>query len=152
MYKNLIKYILIFIVCQTITYYVAGMFARFVLGASQFYPPSLQAIRYLRDPNDPAVQGWVLPAQILRGFLFALVLFPFRSRLAELGPWLGGLAVMSLILVMGYIAASGGMIEHFLFFRVEDYPPYICTDYFYRNPDAGLIIGNDGHVARPTLY
>jgi hypothetical protein len=65
---------------------------------------------------------WVLPAQILRSFLFATALFPFYRRIAELKPWVGGLALMSLILVMGYIAASGGIIEHFVFFNSQDYP------------------------------
>jgi hypothetical protein len=120
--KSFLKFALIVIVAQVITYYIAGIIAQLALGASEFYPPSPNAISYLRDPHDPSLQLWILPAQALRGFLFAMVLFPFRRRILELGTWSGGLAIMCIIFLAGYVAASGGMVEHFVYFKAADYP------------------------------
>jgi hypothetical protein len=116
------KFLLIVIASQVITYYIAGILAQTVLGAGAFYPPSPNAISYLKDPHDPALQLLILPAQALRGLLFGLILLPFLARLMELGTWRGGLLVGGIIFVAGFVAASGGMIEHFVYFKPEDYP------------------------------
>ena len=120
MFKSMLKFVLIVIVAHIVSYFIAGVIAQQVLGASAFYPPSPQAISYLRDPHDPAMQLAIWPAQILRGLLFALVLFPFRGRLVEMGTWAGGLLFGAIIFVVGFVAASGGMIEHFVYFT--EYP------------------------------
>lgn len=122
MFKSFLKFALIMMVAQAITYYFAGIIAQNVLGAHDFYPPSATAITYLKDPRDPGVQLWILPAQLLRGLLFALVLFPFRKQILESGIWRGGLLIAGFIFIAGYVAASGGMVEHFVFFKAEDYP------------------------------
>ena len=75
--KSFLKFAVIVIVSQVITYYIAGIIAQLALGANEFYPPSPNAISYLRDPHDPSLQLWILPAQALRRLLFAVVLFPF---------------------------------------------------------------------------
>jgi hypothetical protein len=122
MLKIFIKFCLVVISVHIITYYIAGFIGRYVLGSSEFYPPSPNAISYLRDPQNAMLLLWALLANILRGLLFAAVLFPFRKRLLELGVWYGGLAITALVFVMGYVAASGGMIEHFVYFKAADYP------------------------------
>jgi hypothetical protein len=122
MFKSFLKFAAIVVVAQVITYYFAGIIAQFVLGANQFYPPSPTAISYLRDPHDPSLQVWIAPAQALRGLLFALILFPLKERILQLGVLRGGLIVMGFVFVAGYVAASGGMIEHFVYFKAEDYP------------------------------
>jgi len=122
MFKSFVKFTGIVVVAQLVTYFVAGVIAQNVLGANEFYPPSANAISYLRDPHDLTLVAWIFPVQALRGLLFALVLWPFRQRIMELGTWLGGLAIASVIFVAGYVSASGGMIEHFLYFRAADYP------------------------------
>lgn len=122
MFKSFLKFALIVIVMQVITYYFAGIIAQVFLGASQYYPPSPNAISYLRNPHDPGLQLWILPAQALRGLLFALVLFPFRKHILELGILRGGLLIAGFVFIAGYVAASGGMIEHFVYFKPEDYP------------------------------
>ncbi len=118
--KSLIKFSLFVIIAHILTYYFAGIIAQQVLGAAEFYPPSPDAISYLKDPHDFGLQLWLLPAQVLRGLLFAVVLFPFRNRILELGTWYGGLAVADIIFIVGFVAASGGMIEHLLYFN--EYP------------------------------
>jgi hypothetical protein len=121
MLKTLIKFALVVIASQIVTYFIAGVVAQTTLGANEFYPPSPNAIGYLKDPHTIPLAS-ILGAQALRGLLFALVLYPFRLRILDLGTWTGGFAVSGIIFVMGYVAASGGMIEHFLFFKPEDYP------------------------------
>jgi hypothetical protein len=122
MLKSFLKFAVIVVLAQVVTYYFAGIIAQTLLGANQFYPPSAQAIRYLRDPHDPSLQLWILPAQALRGLLFAMVLFPLKDRILQLGILRGGAIVAGFIFVAGYVAASGGMIEHFVYFKAEDYP------------------------------
>jgi len=119
-FKSFVKFALITVVTMVATYFVAGLVARFVLGSNQFYPPSPTAISYLRDPADPAMALIIWPAQALRGLLLALALFPLRLRFLELGPWGGGLVFAGIVFVVGYVAASGGMIEHFVWFT--EYP------------------------------
>jgi hypothetical protein len=120
MLKSFLKFAAIVIVAHVVTYYVAGVIAQLGLGASDFYPPSPNAISYLRDPRDPTVQAWIVPAQVLRGLLFAIVLFPFVGRILALGTWKGGLAVAGIIWVVGFVAASGGPIEHLVY--LNEYP------------------------------
>ncbi len=120
MIRSLGKFILITIVTMVATYFAAGLIARFVLGGSEFYPPSPTAISYLRDPSAPGMALVIWPAQALRGLLIALALFPVRTQFLELGVWRGGLAFGAIIFVVGYVAASGGMIEHFVWFT--EYP------------------------------
>src|ERR1700690_1738143 len=122
MVKPFLKFALVVVIAQVVTYYFAGIIAQLALGANQFYPPSPNAISYLRDPHDPSLQLWILPAQALRGLLFALVLFAFRKQIVELGVLRGGLAIAGFVFIAGYVAASGGMIEHFIYFRAADYP------------------------------
>jgi hypothetical protein len=118
--KSLLKFVGIVMVTMVVTYFIAGLVARFGLGGSEFYPPSPTAISYLRDPSAPGMAIKIWPAQALRGLLFALALFPLRKRFMELGTWGGGLAFGAIIFVVGYVAASGGMIEHFVWFN--EYP------------------------------
>jgi hypothetical protein len=120
MIKPLIKFSLIVIIAHILTYYFAGIIAQLALGAAEFYPPSPNAISYLKDPHDFGLQLWLLPTQALRGLFFAVALFPFRKRILELGTLYGGLAVAGIIFFVGFLAASGGMIEHLLFFK--EYP------------------------------
>ena len=122
MFKSFLKFTMIMVITQIVTYFFAGVIAQSVLGANQFYPPSPNAISYLRDPHDLSLQIWIFPAQALRGLLFAIVLFPFRKQIVELGITRGGLIVAGFIFIAGYIAASGGMIEHFIYFKAADYP------------------------------
>ena len=120
MFKSLLKFSLIVMVTTIVTYFIAGLVARFVLGGEAYYPPSPTAISYLRDPAAPGMALIIWPAQLLRGLLFALALFPLSNYFVKMGIWRGGLVFGGIIFVVGYIAASGGMIEHFVWFN--EYP------------------------------
>ncbi len=65
-----------------------------------------------------ALRTW--PSQALCGVLIGLALFPFRRRFIELGNWTDGRAFGAIVLVIGYVAASGGMVERFV--RLNEYP------------------------------
>lgn len=120
MLKSYLKFALLVMVTMVVTYFIATLVARFVLGGSEFYPPSPTAISYLRDPAAPGMALKIWPMQALRGLLFALVLFPLRKYFLDLGVWAGGLVFAGIIFVVGYVAASGGMLEHFVWFN--EYP------------------------------
>jgi len=120
MLRSLLKFAGITMVTMIVTYFLAGLVARFLLGGAAYYPPSPTAISYLRDPAAAGMALKIWPAQLLRGLLIALALFPFRQRLIQLGTWAGGAAFGVLIFIVGYVAASGGMIEHFVWFN--EYP------------------------------
>jgi hypothetical protein len=120
MLKSFPKFALVTVVTMVVSYFIAGLVARFVLGGDAYYPPSPTAISYLRDPAAPGMALIIWPAQALRGLLFAVALFPLRRRFVELGVWAGGLVFGGVIFIVGYVAASGGMIEHFVWFN--EYP------------------------------
>jgi hypothetical protein len=122
MVKKYIKFVLVIMITHFITYYLAGIIAQVFLGASEFYPPSSNAIVYLKDPHDIALQLMIFPGQLIRGLLFGLVLLPFYSQIIKLGKWKGSFMIGTVILVLGYLAASGGLIEHIVYFKPEYYP------------------------------
>jgi len=122
MFKKMFKFVMIVMLSHTFSYYIAGIIAQLFLGASEFYPPSINAIIYLKDPHVSSLQLLILPAQLLRGLLFGLVLFPFLSEILKYGKWKGSFLVGGIVLTVGYIAASGGLIEHLVYFKPEYYP------------------------------
>jgi hypothetical protein len=50
-------------------------------------------------------------------------------------------AIAGIIFIMGYIAASGGMIEHFVYFKPEDYPVKFAVITFVEILLQTLIMG-----------
>ena len=104
------------IILHVITYYFAGIIAQVILNAHQYYPPSPTAISSLRDPMSAYVQVRIVPAQVLRGVVFAIALYPFRRRIMELGQYYGGLAVTGVIFLLGEVAGTGGLIEHYVYY------------------------------------
>lgn len=95
-------------VVHIVTYVVIGAISYFLLAQKYWTGP--EAVPGLRDPMSDHVQHWMYPAQILRGFLHAAVLYPLRRPLMDLGRW-GGLVIASLLLVFGSFAGISGLIE-----------------------------------------
>ncbi len=122
MIRKGIKFVSVITLSHFVTYYVAGVIAQVFLGAREFYPPSPNAIVYLKDPHNLSLQTVIVPAQLLRGLLFGLVLLPLYPRFMKLGRWNGSFLVGAIILTIGYLAASGGLIEHVVYFKPEHYP------------------------------
>lgn len=105
---------------------------------------------YLRDMEDPAesshVQKWFLPAQLLRGVLISIVLYPLLPALAELSfglrfAFLGGL--MFIITHLASVAPAPDNIEGFVymkarFFSRSSFARFQMEMVLYSVPFAGL--------------
>ena len=98
------------IIVHIATYVVAGMLAYFIQWGGVYGGPSMQT--YMKPPSE--FGQWVIPSQILRGFILAVALYPFLGRILEMKRW-GWLSVSSLYLLIGTVAGSGGIIEHIVF-------------------------------------
>jgi len=97
--------VLIFLVGGALLYMasalIAGIFGYAMFNEGQYYPPSANALPFLAPiPSQSAI----LQTEVLHGVLIALVLFPFRKRIQELGRLYGGLATASLIFVLGELS------------------------------------------------
>lgn len=120
--KKYVKFVVIITLTHVITYYIAGIIAQLFLGVKEFYPPSSNAIPYLKDPHNLKLQLLIIPAQIIRGLSFGIVLLPFYPQIIKLGRMKGSFMIGTLILVLSYIVASGGLLEHLVYFKPEFYP------------------------------
>lgn len=117
--KNLVIYFTIFIVSHITTYFFAGFIAR-ALGVFDFYPPSPSAISYLRNPMDPHVWQYMFPAQTARAILYGVAILPIFGWIKKTTQFKSGLIIGLIIFLVGYVASSGGLIEHEVFFT--EYP------------------------------
>jgi len=117
--KNILVHFLVFVFAHIVSYFFAGIISN-ALGVFDFYPPSPTAISYLRNPYDPLVWKLMFPAQILRGSLYAIAILPLFGWIKKQSQFKGGLVIGSIIFLVGYVAASGGLIEHEVFFT--EYP------------------------------
>lgn len=98
------------IVVHIVTYTIAGVLAYFIQWGGVYGGEAMQT--YMKTPSE--FTPWVIPSQILRGFILAVALYPFLGRILEMKRW-GWLSVSSLYLLIGTIAGSGGVIEHVVF-------------------------------------
>lgn len=86
---------------------------------------------FMRTPADPELWShvikWFLPGQILRGFLIAIVLYPFFHILQKWSYLKRFLSISSLYLVLGFWAsavAAPGTIDGMIYMRPE-ITPYV---------------------------
>jgi hypothetical protein len=98
------------IIVHIVTYAIAGMVAYYVQWGRVYGGTAMQA--YMKSPSE--YSPWVIPSQILRGFILAVALYPFLGRILEMKRW-GWLSISSLYLLIGTVAGSGGIIEHIVF-------------------------------------
>jgi len=92
------------------TYFFAGLVAYYIQWGGVYGGPAMQA--YMKPPSE--FSAWVIPSQILRGFILAVALYPFLGRILQIEHW-GWLSVSSLYLLIGTVAGSGGVIEHVVY-------------------------------------
>ena len=95
-------------VLHVVTYLVIGAASYWLVARPYWTGPD--ALPWLRDPEGDVVPRWFLPAQVVRGVVFALALFPLRATLLAMGPW-GGSVIASLLLLVGVVAGANGAIE-----------------------------------------
>ena len=113
------------IVAHTVTYIGVGVLA-FIFLTREFFNPDGIAAQIMRTPDQEAlwrhVTIWMLPFQILRGFLIATVLFPFLSCLQSWPYWKRVVTIAGLYIVLGQWAstvAGSGTIEGWLILKPE---------------------------------
>lgn len=124
--KKFLLFALTVILAHTVTYLIVGGFA-YPLLTKPFYEGSNPVFTaFMRSPAEPDVwqfvMKWFIPAQILRGLLMAIVLYPFYDLLQE---WSFGkrfLSLAGLYLIFGYWAAAvaaPGTIDGVVYMRQE---------------------------------
>lgn len=108
-----------------VTYIGVGVLA-FIFLTREFFNPNGIAAQIMRTPDQydlwRHVTIWMLPFQILRGFLIATVLFPFLSSLHSWPYWKRVVSIGGLYIVLGQWAstvAGSGTIEGWLILRPE---------------------------------
>ena len=99
-------------VLHVVTYVAIGALSYWLVARHYWVGPD--ALPGLRDPEGAFVQRWFLPAQVVRGVLHAIVLFPFRSTLLDMRRS-GGVVIAALLLVIGSIAGISGAIEGWVY-------------------------------------
>jgi len=120
------------ILIHVVTYIVVGALAYAFLTREFFVHSNGLVAQVLRTPGEPAlwrhVTTWMLPFQVARGLLIALVLYPFLSTLRSWSYWKRLASVAGLYIVLGQWAstvAGSGTIEGWLILRPEFTSPGI---------------------------
>jgi hypothetical protein len=106
--RSFVGFFLRLTIVHTVTYVVIGGLSYVLVAKRLWVGP--EAVPGLRDPAGEFVSRWMLPAQVLRGFLHALVLYPMRKAFLDMGRW-GGLMIAAILIVIGSIAGVAGLIE-----------------------------------------
>lgn len=106
------------------TYWVVGAISYAFVTHKYYVGP--QALPELRNPQSDFVMRWILPAEIARGILYAVALYPLRRALVELGRW-GGAAIASVLLIVGAIAGISGLIEGWVFTTTVHIEVFLAT-------------------------
>ncbi|HVG38906.1 MAG TPA: hypothetical protein VM870_06440 [Pyrinomonadaceae bacterium] len=127
--KKLLSFTLVMILAHTVTYFVVGAAAYQLLTKSLYEGPDPVLANFMRSPADPEpwrhVMKWFIPAQVLRGLLMAVALYPFYATLQEWGFGKRFFSLDGLYLIFGYWAsavAAPGMIDGLVYMRPEYAP------------------------------
>src|SRR5262245_34702216 len=104
-------------VLHVLTYLIIGAASYWLVARRHWVGP--EALPWLRNPESEFVQRWFLPAQVIRGVILGLALFPLKNALLAMGRW-GGLVIASLLLLIGLIAGISGAIEDWVYSTTFD--------------------------------
>ena len=121
-------------VAHVVTYIAVGALAYPLLTREFFEGTSGLATQVMRTPADPAlwahVTRWMLPFQVLRGVLIALVLYPFLGTMTRWSYMKRVAGIAGLYIVLGQWAstvAGSGTIEGWLILRPELTSPNVVV-------------------------
>lgn len=128
-----IKFSLFFILAHTISYIVAGVIALSI--SKDIYKTKSRHCDFLRDMSDKDesrhVSMYFIPAQIVRGALMSIILFPLLSSVAGLSFAVSAVFFGSLMFVYTHIAAVSPFIDNiegYVYFKKE----YLMKKYFLK--------------------
>ncbi len=129
------------IVALVVTTFVVGLFAYPLLTKELFENPNSVLATVYRTQADPELWNqvyiWILPVQILRAFLIALVLYPFYDTLNRWEYWRRFLALAGLLVILGHLAGSSGIIEGLYMMR----PEFVTPDILFRSLPEPIVQG-----------
>jgi hypothetical protein len=122
------------VLAHVVTYIGVGALAYTFLTREFFDGSSGLVTQVMRTPAEPAlwshVTRWMVPLQVLRGILIALVLYPFLPALRGWSYGKRAAAIAGLYVVLGQWAstvAGSGTIEGWLILRPEFTSPSIVV-------------------------
>ncbi len=99
---------IVFTVLHAIAYMVAGVVALRI--SKDVYESKSRKLDYVRDMEDPAershVQRFFFPAQLARGLLLSVVLYPILSALGETGYLTRTVFLFGILFVYTHIASA----------------------------------------------
>ena len=114
------------VVCHTVTYFLVGAAAYFLLTKDLYAGPDAPFRTFMRTEDEPElwshVMTWFLPGQILRGLLMSVVLLPLLDTLLEWSWRRRALVIAGLYLGFGFwgaTVAAPGTIEGLIYLRPE---------------------------------
>lgn len=128
-----IKFSLFFTLIHVVSYTIAGVIALKI--SKDIYETQNRHCNFLRDMSDPEeskhVQNYFLPAQILRGLLMSVVLYPLFSTIGNLSFLLKFIFFGGLMFIYTHIAAVSPFmdnIEGLVYFKKE----YLIKNFFLK--------------------
>ena len=128
-----VKFNLFFILSHSLAYIIAGAIALQI--SKDIYEKKSRHCDFLRDMSDEKEKKYVskffLPAQILRGLLMAVVLFPILGELKELSFILQFSFFSLLMFIYTHLAAVSPFIDNiegFVYFKKE----YLKKNFFIK--------------------
>lgn len=134
-------------VAHVVTYVAVGALAYPLLTREFFEGSTGLASHVMRTPAEPAlwahVTRWMLPFQVLRGVLIALVLYPFLGTITRWGYRKRLAAIAGLYIVLGQWAstvAGSGTIEGWLILRPEFTAPSVVVNAMSEGVLQGLAL------------
>ncbi|MGM0421444.1 MAG: hypothetical protein ACQEQG_10730 [Bacillota bacterium] len=117
-----VKFTLFFILAHSLAYMIAGAIALQI--SKDIYEKKSRHCDFLRDMSNEREKGYVgkyfLPAQILRGFLLAVVLFPLLGEIKELSFIMQFVFFGLLVFIYTHLAAAAPFIDNiegFVYFQ-----------------------------------
>ena len=124
-----------------VTTFVVGLFTYPLLTKDLFENPNSVLVKIYRTQAEPElwkqVYIWFLPVQILRAFLIAIVLYPFYDTLNGWKYWKRFLSIAGLLVVLGHLAGSSGLIEGLYMMR----PEFVTPDILFRTLPEPIMQG-----------
>lgn len=128
-----IKFSLFFILAHTVSYTIAGAIALSI--SKDIYENKSRHCDFLRDMSDDEeskhVSIYFIPAQILRGLLMSVILFPLLNSITDLSFTVKAIFFGSLMFVYTHIAAGSPFIDNiegYVYFKKD----YLMKKYFIK--------------------
>jgi hypothetical protein len=119
------------VVVLVVTTFAVGLLAYPLLTEDLFENPDSVLARIYRTQAEPelwnTVYVWIVPVQVARAILIALVLYPFYDTLNGWGYWKRFISLAGLLVFLGHLAGSSGIVEGLYMLRPEFVTPEILV-------------------------